>query len=40
MPHFFLGYTCLEIAKIKNCDVDSVVNALYDNFKDLFKDLI
>ncbi|AHH12208.1 DNase, TatD family [Borrelia hermsii YBT] len=36
----FLGYTCLEIAKIKNCDVDSVVTALYDNFKDLFKDLI
>ncbi|UPA11886.1 TatD family hydrolase [Borrelia venezuelensis] len=36
----FLGYTCLEIAKIKNCDVNSVIIALYDNFKDLFNDLI
>ncbi|AHH08154.1 TatD family hydrolase [Borrelia anserina] len=36
----FLGYTCLEIAKIKNCDLRDVVIALYDNFKDLFEGLI
>ena len=36
----FLGYICLEIVKIKNCDLDSVLSVLYDNFKDLFKDSI
>lgn len=36
----FLGYTCLEIAKVKNCDVENVVTVLHDNFKDLFKNLI
>ncbi|WP_024654070.1 TatD family hydrolase [Borrelia persica] len=37
---FFLGYTCLEIAKIKNFDTGNVISAFYNNFKDLFKDLI
>ncbi|WP_024655602.1 TatD family hydrolase [Borrelia hispanica] len=37
---FFLGYTCIEIAKIKNCDMAKIVSTFYNNFKDLFKDLI
>ncbi|ASQ29003.1 hydrolase [Borrelia miyamotoi] len=36
----FLGYICLEIAKVKNCNLDSVVSVLFDNFNDLFKDSI
>ncbi|AJA90025.1 hydrolase [Borreliella chilensis] len=31
----FLGYVCLEIARIKNCSVDDVTLALYNSFKDL-----
>ncbi|AYE36082.1 YchF/TatD family DNA exonuclease [Borrelia turcica IST7] len=33
----FLGYTCLEVAKIKSCDAESISTTLYHNFKDLFK---
>nr|WP_267506911.1 TatD family hydrolase [Borreliella bavariensis] len=31
----FLGYVCLEIARIKNCSVDDIVIATYNSFKDL-----
>ncbi|WPM06104.1 TatD family hydrolase [Borreliella sinica] len=31
----FLGYVCLEIARIKNCSVNDVAIALYNSFKDL-----
>ncbi|QMU98996.1 YchF/TatD family DNA exonuclease [Borrelia sp. A-FGy1] len=36
---FFLGYTCLEVAKVKSCDVESIAAKLYHNFKDLFKNV-
>lgn len=32
----FLGYVCLEIARIKNCSVNDVAFAVYNSFKDLF----
>ncbi|PRQ92900.1 YchF/TatD family DNA exonuclease [Borreliella burgdorferi] len=31
----FLGYVCLEIARIKNCSVNNVAFAVYNSFKDL-----
>ncbi|AWG42584.1 YchF/TatD family DNA exonuclease [Candidatus Borreliella tachyglossi] len=36
----FLGYICIEIAKIKSCDAESISDTLYHNFKDLFKNSI
>ncbi|MBB6043052.1 TatD family hydrolase [Borreliella yangtzensis] len=31
----FLGYVCLEIARIKNCSVNDIAIALYNSFKEL-----